>query len=231
MNSKIIATVGNITKKEQLRSVDLEKCKTLILETSAPFPGYHGKNLPEMTINGSKFLLTKSNHTDETIVRAIQYVKSQSGLHFDATPSTILFQNKPVEAVRFKKLSYADVPEVVNYFKKSGIFYKEKKGVSPYNSIISIRKFFKMSRLEEGIYRDMKDEHQYYIQIPGPLDWDSFENITLNIKYNLEDSNFDAALVYVYFEKGIVDFVRIFCLESNIEMLKQIRKKYLEKIK
>ncbi len=231
MDMKSIATVGNITKKEQLRSVDLEKCKTLVLETSAPFPGYHGMNLPEKAINGSQFLLTKSNYSDEIIVRAIQFVKSKSGLTFDATPSTITFQNKPVSAIRFKLLHYNDIPEVVKLFKKFDISFKEKKKVNPYDSIISIRKFFKVTRLEEGIYQDVENKNQYYIHIPKALDWDDFENITLNIKYNLEDSNFDAALVYVYYEKGIVDLVRIFCLDNKIEMLKQVRKKYLEKIK
>ncbi len=231
MNRKSIATVGNITKKEQLHSVDLEKCKTLVLETSVPFPGYHGMNLPEKVINGSQFLLTKSNYTDEVIIRAIQSVKSQSGLTFDATPSTITFQNKPVGAIRFKMLHYNDIPNVVQLFKKFDISFKEKKKVSPYDSIISIRKFFKFTKLEEGIYQDLENKNQYYIHIPKVLSWDDFENITLNIKYNLEDSNFDAALVYVYSEKGIVDFVRIFCLDNNIEMLKQVRKKYLEKIK
>ncbi len=231
MIMKSIETVGNITKKEQLLSVDLEKCKTLVLETSAPFPGYHGHNLPEKAINGSLFLITKSSHTDETIVRTIQKVKVESGLGFDATPSTIIFQNKPVEGVRFKMLKYDDIPQVVQLFKKHDISFKEKKHVNPYDSIISIRKFFKVTKLEEGIYQDVDDQNQYYIQIPKALDWDSFENITLNIKYNLEDSNFDAALVFVYYEKGIVDFVRIFCLDNKIEMLRQVRKKYLEKIK
>ena len=226
-----IATVGTITKKEQLRSVDLEKCKSLVLETSNPFPGYHGHNLPENNIPGSLFIVTKTHYSDETIVRAIQMIKQTGCPEFDATPCTVMLQNKEVDAIRFKLLSYKDVMEVVQLFNKNDIAFRDKKTVQPYDTLISIRKFFKIKKVEEGIYSDLECKNQYYFEIPRLLSWDSFEKITMNLKYNIEDSNFDAALVFIYTEKGIVDLVRIFNAEMNIDTLKLLRRKYLEKIK
>jgi len=39
MSRKEISSLGTITKKETLQSVDFNECKSLILEISKPFPG------------------------------------------------------------------------------------------------------------------------------------------------------------------------------------------------
>ena len=231
MNKDTLTTVGTITKKEQLRSVDLEKCKSLLLETSNPFPGYHGHNLPGNDIPESLFLITKTNYTDEEIIRAIQAIKQGACPEFDATPCTILLQNNASYGIRFKHLSYEEVPEVVKLYGEQGILFKDKKKVMPYDSVIHIRKFFKMNEAEEGIYIDTECTNQFYLQIPKPLTWDLFEKMTINLKYNIEDSNFDAALVYIYTEKGIIDLIRIFNFDYNIDKLRLIRRKYLVKLK
>ena len=231
MNKDTLTTLGTITKKEQLRSVDLEKCKSLLLETSNPFPGYHGHNLPEKSVPESLFLITKINYSDEEIIRAIQKIKQSTHPEFDATPCSISLQNSTSYGIRFKDLSYAEVPEVVKLFGKYGILFKDKKQVVPYDSVIHIRKFFKMNEAEDGIYIDAECTNQFYLRLPKPLTWDLFEKMTISLKYNIEDSNFDAALVYIYTEKGIVDLVRIFNFDYSIEKLKLIRHKYLEKLK
>ena len=55
--------------------------------------------------------------------------------------------------------------------------------------------------------------------------------MTTELKYNLEDSNFDAALVYVYTATSILDLIRIFDVNSSVAKLNDIKRKYLEKIK
>jgi len=231
MDKISVATIGTITKKEMLQSVDLEKCKTLVLETSNAFPGYHGYNLPEKNIPGSLFLITKVHHSDEDIVRAIGSIKRDEYPEFDATPCTVNYRNQDVYGIRFKNLKYDDIKTVVKLFNEHDIYFKERKLVAPYQSVIRIRKFFEMDRVDDGIYIDSNSENHYYVEIPKVLTWDEFEKLTYGIKQNIDDSNFDAALVYIFSKYGIIDMVRIYYADNNLDKLKVIKRKYLENIK
>ncbi|NJM14560.1 MAG: hypothetical protein HC896_03515 [Bacteroidales bacterium] len=53
-----IVTIGNLAKEETLSTIDHKIVQnTLVLESEAPFPGYHGANLPSETKPGMIFLL------------------------------------------------------------------------------------------------------------------------------------------------------------------------------
>jgi len=231
MSDKTLSTLGTITKKETLRSVDFDGCKSLILEISKPFPGYHGHNLPEKNIPESLFLVTKEIYSNERLVRAVLAANKKTDLPFDATPGVLYLQNSLVGVVRFKHLKYSDIPKVAKLLMDEGLEFKKKKLVSPFDSIIQIRKFFEVEAMEPGIYRDIQQDNMFYIEIPKKLDWDLFEKMTTELKYNLEDSNFDAALVYVYTATSILDLIRIFDVNSSVAKLNDIKRKYLEKIK
>jgi hypothetical protein len=230
MSGKTFSTLGTITKKETLQSVDFDGCKSLILEISKPFPGYHGHNLPEKNIPESLFLVTKERYTNERIVRAVLAAKKKTNLLFDATPGVLYLQNSLVGVVRFKHLKYKDIPEVAKLLVEEGIGFKKQKLVSPYDSIIHIRKFFEMEQIGEGVYRDLTQENMFYFEVPKKLDWDLFEKMTIELKYNMEDSNFDVALVYVYTVSNILDLVRVFDTDCPVSKLETIKRKYLEKI-
>ena len=84
MNERILLeTIGTIEKKEMLGSVGY---KELVLETSHPFPGYHGTTVPDHIKPNSLFALTRSKYTEEKIIRVIQKIKSEHNFKFDATP-------------------------------------------------------------------------------------------------------------------------------------------------
>jgi hypothetical protein len=230
MKPKKLETIGAVSKKETLVSADMN-CNHLILETSEPFPGYHGANLPPNLHTDSLFMVTKLMYNDEKIIRSIQQIKAgEDHPEFDGTPGTVHIYNKPVGVIRIKETTYDKIPALVKLFEETGIEFKKKKKISPYQSIIKIRKFFKMHMIEDGIYQDDVIPQMHYLAIPKNLRWQSFEKITMDIKYNIDDNNFDAALVYVFYEEGIMDLVRIFDLNSSLKKLKCIREKYLEKI-
>ncbi len=226
-----LETVGMVSKKEKLASADLDNCRVLVLENLEPFPGYHGLNLPKDSVPGSLFLVTKYTYNDEKIIRAIQQIKSMDNhTEFDGTPGTIKLFNNSAGVLRLKGLSYENLPKLVELFEDTGIDFKKKKKVSPYETIIKIRKFFKLHEIEDGIFQDDIIKEMHYIVLPKYLRWNSFEKITLDIKYNIEDNNYDAALVSVYYESGILDMVRIFDENATIEKLRNIKKKYIEKL-
>ena len=231
MDRNIIQTVGTLTKKETLASVQDEmNCNILMLESQQPFPGYHGTTVPEMKEPESLFALTSGEFSSEFIVRTVHDINKELDFDFSATPGTIQFKNGLSEVIRFKGLSYGRVGEVIAKFIAAGIGFKKHRKIAPYSSIIKVRKFFKVEKTAPHIFQDLFDEGTYYLQIPVFLDWDAFETMTNAIKYNLQNNNFDAALTSVYYEKGVMDLIRIYDVEADQKKLYFILDKYMEAI-
>jgi hypothetical protein len=202
----------------------------LILESLQPFPGYHGLTVPDSLEADSLFAITKLMYNDERIIRAIQATKRDFKGTFDAAPGTIYIQNQDYHFIRFKHLPYAQVGEVIRKFESAGIEFKKKKSYASFESILKVRKFFSIEEMIDGIYKDLFDKNMYYLEIPVLLKWPTFEKITMSLKYNMEDKNFDAAQSSVFFKNGIIDFVRIYDQDSCQGKLIFIREKYLEAI-
>ncbi len=229
MSNEIIRSVGTIIKREKLASVENEtNSKSLILESFLPYPGYHGTTTPDKLDPESLFVVTKGNYSDEQIIRAIQKVKDNYSIYFDAAPGTIFLKNNPVNIIRFKDLTYNMISEVIEHFNDAGIEFEKARKILPYDSIIKIHKFFNLNKLEDGIYEDMDCKEYFYVKVPNYPEWDSFEEITKNIKYNIEDLIFDGAQTSVYDSNGLVDFVRIYDKNRYTDKLSYIRKCYLD---
>lgn len=228
MTDNIIQSVGSIVKEEKLASVENEtNSKALFLESQLPYPGYHGTTIPDKLDPESLFVVTKTMYSDEKIIRAIQKVKSLAKMSFDAAPGTINFRNKLVNIIRFKDLSYNRISEVVQHFSDVGIEFEKAKKVAPYETTINIRKFFRLSKISDGIYEDMDVKQFFYLQVPKLIDWIPFEEMTKNIRYNIESIVFDAAQTSVYNSDGLVDFVRIYDTDKDPKKLISIRNSYL----
>ena len=103
MSDRLIETIGKLTKKEILRSVEHETHSgNLLFENMEPYPGYHGTTVPDKLEPDSIFAITKMRYNDERIIRAIQAVKKRTDLDFDAAPGSVKYQNDTYHFVRFK---------------------------------------------------------------------------------------------------------------------------------
>ncbi len=227
----MLTSIGKITKKESLISIDFEqKCDALILESSQPFPGYHGITLPADKPL-ALYLVLKSNHTDEEIIRAIQKIKNgKTFVHFDGAPGTIDMNRKKVTVIRIKDAGYKDIPALLGKFANHGFVFAKYKETPAFDTLIKITKYFKIKEIDDGIFVDLTEECFHYIKIPVLPDWETFEDITKKIKYNIEDNNFDAALCSMYNQEGLIDFIRIFDENSGKNKMSYIKNKYLDQI-
>ncbi len=231
MSKRVIETPGMVTKKERVALVENEThCNYLVLESLSPFPGYHGTTVPDRLEPESLFAVTRLMHNDERIIRGVQAVKRQTDIIFDGVPGTLDIQHQPAHFIRLKSVKYEDLGNLLNLFKENGIEFKRRKKLSPFTSIIKVRKFFRMKEISKDIFTDMDNECMFYLRLPVMLRWNTFEKITNKIKYNLDDRNYDAALTNVYGQEGIIDFVRIFDREAIDSKLKHIHEKYLEAV-
>ena len=230
-NLKTISTVGSITKVEMLNSLKSNILEnTFVLEGAEPFPGYHGKYLPSKLTPHHIFLVTKKNHSYEEISRASVNIRKNCNLSFGARPAELFIFNKKFYAIRIKGLeSFEFIQELQKWFMAEGIFFRKPRSYSN-EGVINVKKHFGLTELAEGIYKDLENSSLYYLKIPNSLSWKVFETMTIFIRNNLDNSNFDAALGVIYF-KDHMDIVRIFEKESNMDFLKKLRGMYLEEIR
>lgn len=225
----IIETIGIIEKKEILETIGYED---LVLESHHPFPGYHGTTVPDKDKPRSIFLVTKFDYGEDKIIRIIQKVKKVQNIRFDASPGYVYFIKDMVPCLRIKEIEdYKHIPEIIQCFKDEGIAFHSKKSVEAYEGIIRIKKYFLLEPITDCTLQDVEVPAMKYFQLPRPLDWNDFEAMTLDIKRNIEDPNFDAALATMYRKNGVVDYIRIYDSECSKEKLDLIRKKYIQRLK
>ncbi len=230
----IIETIGTISKKETLASLEDEfSNKYLVLENLHPFPGYYHKTVPDSRLLNpeSIFIITKRNYSDERIFRATKDVRDNFKEDFCAASGKVTVFNVGKPCIRIKKLGkYEKLPQLLEEYKKQGIEFVKHKKVPPYEGLIKIKKFFHLKDTGKGFYLDERDENMCYIEIPKHIKWSVFERITIDIKQNTEYNKFDAALGTLYKGGALVDIVRIFDEHIDSNKIGEIKKRYLDAI-
>jgi hypothetical protein len=229
MSQKILLeTIGTIEKKEMLGPVGY---KELVLEAFQPFPGYHGTTIPDQVKPNSMFAITRSKYTEEKIIRVIQKIKSDYNFTFDATPGMVTLYNMLNPCLRFKDLkSYDEMPAILKAFEDEGIEFMSNRNIEPFTGIIKVKKYFLVEVLSDYLFKDVEVPQMHYFTIPVQLRFSQFEKITLDLKHNMEDSNFDAALGTIFRKSGLIDIIRIYDDKCTPETIELIRSKYLHAI-
>jgi hypothetical protein len=228
----LIETVGYIKKEENLTTVENNVIPhTLVLESLQPFPGYHGKNLPDKSRPRSLFLIVAKEYSFEKIARITKKIKQNFQYDFNASVGHIYFKTTSDPCIRIKYLkSFTFLPELQGLFQDEGIKFAKHKSIDS-KGLIVINKQFYVDEIEEGLYNDLEEDSKFYIELPRDLPWDVFKEYTLSIKNNIDNSNFDAAQGVFYRKTGIVEVVRLYTSEGETDKIKTIRKLYIDKIK
>jgi hypothetical protein len=229
MSQKILLeTIGTIEKKEMLGPVGY---KELVLEAFQPFPGYHGTTVPDHDKPNLLFAITRSKYTEEKIIRVIQKIKSEHDFIFDATPGMVTLYNMLNPCIRFKELAkYEDMPVILKAFEDEGIEFMSNRKIEPYSGIIKVKKYFLIEALSEYLFKDAEDPSIHYFSIPIQLRFNQFEKITIDLKHNLDNPKFDAALGTIFRKSGVIDVIRIYDDKMSPERLELIHSKYLQAI-
>ena len=227
----LIETMGYIKKEESLVTVENNIIHhTFVLESSHPFPGYHGENLPDKSHPRSLFLIVNKDYSFEEVARISKKIKKDFKYDFNASQGNIYLKSSSYPCIRIKYLeSFTFLPELQYKFQDEGVKFAKHKSFDS-SSLIIINKHFYIEEMEEGIYNDMLESSKFYIELPVGLKWDEFKEITINIKNNIDNSNFDAAQGVFYRKEGIVDVVRLYITEGEIDRLKIIQKMYIDLI-
>lgn len=224
-------TLGYIIKKEIIASIEHDTKSALVLETHKPYPGYHGTTIPDHLKPMSLFLVMDKKYTGEHVIRATMAVKKNYPDHFDATPGLITIFNALTPCIRIRDMdTYQNIDRLVAAYRQHGIEFLKDKKVDPFEGLIRIRKYFSLKKHEDGLYSDIDVPQMAYFETPGYINWHIFEDISLRLKPNVEYNNFDAALGVFFTPKGVIDNIRIYHAEINMNDITYLRARYLEEI-
>ena len=229
MSQKILLeTLGTIEKKEMLGPVGYNE---LVLEAFHPLPGYHGTTVPDQGVPKSLLAITRSRYTEEKVIRVTQKIKADHNFKFDGTPVMVTLYNMLNPCIRFKELtSYKDLPPILKAYEEEGIEFMSNRNIEPFTGIIKVKKYFLIEAISDNAFKDAENPDMYYFRIPAQLRFNQFEKITVDIKRNMENPNFDAALGTIYRKEGIIDLIRVYDDKCNLERLDMIRSKYIQAI-
>lgn len=225
----MIETIGTIAKEENVKTVEhFILPNSFVLQNLEPFSGYHGSNLPVDDRPDTFFMITTEVHSMEKIFRVADDIKQYTDYKFRASSGSICIGNDSYPFIRIRGLdSYEPIEEIQRYFFDSGIKYQKSKKVDS-KALIELKKIFVLEQISEAIYKDQEDD-MHYLDIGRQLTWGRFKSVTRWVKNNLNDSNFDAAIAVVY-ANNVLDLVRIYAQNVNLDRLEEIRLKYIEGI-
>ena len=236
--NEIIGSIGYITKKETLAPYQsTQNFSSLILEDMNPFPGfYEFFNIPrnrEELIPRSLFVVLRTFHyicKDDVIRMAQRIKKNHPELRFDAVLGHITLLNELRTVLRIKMENLEELGRVLELFEKEGLDFDKKRKIKQFTTLISVRKYLEMKKMDDGIYKDTEMPSTYYLELDYELDWDQFEDITGILKTNSEYKSFDAARGTIYVKEGLIDLVRVYDAEANLDKLRYLKDRYKKEI-
>jgi hypothetical protein len=220
----IIETFGTLAKEENLRTVESGILpNTFVLENKESFPGYYGA-LPNDAMPDAFFLVMPQKEATVKILRVTSIIKLNSSIEFEGSPSRIIINNDIYNSIRIRGLTaYSQLAEIQSFYRDAGIKFTKKKKIDSL-ALIQIKKIFPIELIDENIYKDCEHE-MFYLRINKQCSWSHFKSVTKKVKNNLQAIGFDAAIVVVY-SRNVMDMIRIYAKDLDLDVLKEIQKKY-----
>lgn len=229
--AKIIETRGVMIKEEKVQSLS-EKIfsNSMVLENYEPYPGYYGKNIPNDVIPRSIFLILVREYEHMFLARTLQKISRAINHKCNGTYGYLDIGEHRYYCIRIKNLKcFEEIPLLQEKLISHGIDFRRSKPINDV-ALITIEKTFLLERHIEGIYFDLAGEHKNYFDIPAPLTWEEFKEVTKSVKNNISNNFFDAAMGYFWTTEGPQDMVRIYDQKIDLDRIKEIRKAYLNEI-
>ncbi len=222
----------NLTKKDMVVSVE-EKIipDSLVFESLNPFPGYYHE-LPTDPGSLYIYLVLAKQYPLEDILRATQTIEKEYDWNFDAGKAYMSIGSTSLDAIRLKHLPSLDMlVKIQEAYVSHGIEFLMKKKLSgKLEANVKIVKFLELEKLADGIYLNAQDDTFAYIEIPKYLGNEAFTKVSMDVKYNWDGHEFDAASASFYIDGVLYEAVRIFSDKMDVDYLSAIKKLYADKM-
>lgn len=235
-DNNFVVKFGSLIKEETLEVIDSKILpNTIVLEATNPFPGYYEyyEGIQKDVKPHYIYLVTSKKCDLEEFTRATQKIMSYFEVSFHAAVGTITIFNDVHHVIRIRRLTkYDQIKELQSCYQKEGISLKSNVSI-PHNTkaMIQLDKFFAIKEIGEGYFMDHIEANHGYFTIPQKLTWKEFEKLTQQVKYNMEMFHFDVSLGFMYDNFKAIDMIRVYAESLDLDLMKKIRAKFVERIK
>lgn len=232
-NNKKMEVFVNLTKNDTVLAID-EKILpgSLVFDSLNPFPGYYHDS-PTKARPIYIYMVLARQYPLEEIIRATQNIEKEYKWDFDAGKGYLTIGSEFLNVIRVRHLPQLDmVAKIQEAYIKQGVeFLMNKKLKGKLEVKVKIVKFLNLEKIGAGIYLNSDDHTFAYIEIPKYLHHEAFVKVTMDVKYNWEGHEFDAARASFYSTGKLYEVVRIRSNKMDLEYLENIQKLYAEKIR
>ncbi|MRT91844.1 hypothetical protein [Ancylomarina sp. 16SWW S1-10-2] len=227
---------GSLIKEEEFELIESAILpNTFVLESKNPFPGFYEyyDNLQKDVTPHYIYLVTDKKYNLETFTRVTQKIMDDTNKKYHAAIGTITIFNTVYNIIRVRRIEhYTDIKELQTSYISSGINFMHKPANFNYDrGITRLNKFFSLKEVEDGFYFDSVEANHGYFTITKNIPWREFDELTKQVRYNMDMLHFDASIGFIYINFRAVDIIRVYAENLDLETLKQIRSKYIERIK
>jgi hypothetical protein len=232
-NNKKMEVFVNLTKNDTVVAIDEKVLPgSLVFDSLNPFPGYYHDS-PTSSRPIYIYMVLAHQYPLEEIIRATQNIEKEYQWNFDAGKGYMTIGSEFLNVIRVRHLPQIDLVEKIQeaYIKQGIHFLMSKKLKGKLEANVKIVKFLVLENIGEGIYLNAEDPTFAYIEIPKYLHHAAFVKVTMDVKYNWDGHEFDAASSSFYSDGKLYETVRIRSDKMDLDYLTKIKKLYTEKIR
>ena len=223
--------IGKIIIQENIDTVNENKLpRTFVINVPDPYKNYYGRFMHIEKPNSIIFV-TKTPNSFEKILRVTKNINKKYHLKLDGAKCELTIGSRKLNGVRVKGVeSYQDIAQIQQYYKDEGYDFAPSEKFTDTEALIRINRFFRIEKMEKGIFKSKNDDDVFYIQVPKYMTWETFKKLTYEVKHNISDSNYDIAKGIMYTRGGITEILRVVKPKATVELLKTIQQKYIERL-
>ena len=232
-NNKKMEVFVNLTKNDIVVAIDDKIVEgSLVFDSLNPFPGYYHET-PTSSRPIYIYMVLDKQYPLEELLRATQNIEKEYGWDFDAGKGYMTIGSASLNVIRMRHLPAIDLVEKIQeaYLKQEIGFLMNKKLKGKLEARVKIVKFSTLEEVGEGTYISVNEPTFAYVEIPKYLNRKAFSKVSMDVKYNWEGHEFDAARGSFYQNGKLYEVVRIRSNKMDADYLAKIRKLYLEKIR
>ena len=224
--------IGKLTRQENVDPIETNKIpNTLVIHVPSPLATYYTM-FSQIDKPNTVLLITKNPASFERILRATGRINSENNSKLDGAKCEITIGNKKYSGIRIKGIEhFTDIEMIQRLYEKEGFEFARNVNIKKNtDSLIRVNKFFELEKEEGGIYHSLHNTDRYYFIVPKHVHWDEFREVTFDIKNNVSVSGYDVAKGIFYEKEGITEMVRIIKPNITLEMVKEVKDKYNDRL-
>lgn len=229
---KVREVIGKITLQENISPIERNKVNgSFVIHVPNPLASYYSR-FTEVNRPNSVVFVTKNPVSFEKILRATKIINAENKLDLNGAKCEVMIGRHKYNGIRVFGIDrYTKINDIQTaYINQGFICHKNVRIGKGTDALIRVNKFFYIIDVENEIYHSPNNKDRYYFDVPRLMTWDEFRELTFDIKNNISVTNYDIAKGILYEKNGITDILRVIKPNITLDMVKQIRQKYLERL-